>query len=151
MLGFGIFFIIFIFKYTHIINLIDYKIKITKKNSGMGQFFVRNTGALIFTIKQKGNLAVMKAIQNFFNKLLISNTPLIASNSILIEKGLEASKDSSSTAALNLNECGSFLNNQLNVALLTTSQQKGIEVNSLTIGQENIIKIVLIPLFDSLI
>ena len=38
LLGFGIFFIIFIFKYTHIINLIDYKIKITKKNSGKVHF-----------------------------------------------------------------------------------------------------------------
>lgn len=118
---------------------------------GDGSFFVSNTGALIFTIKQKGNLAVMKAIQNFFNKLLICNTPLIASNSILIEKGLQASRDSSSTATLNMNESGSFLNNQLNVAYLVTSQQKEIEVNSLTIGQESIIKMVLIPLLDSLI
>lgn len=117
---------------------------------GDGSFFVSKTGVLIFTINQKGNLAVMKAIQNFFNKLLISNTPLITSNSILIEKGLQAPRDSS-TATLNLNECGSFLNNQLNVAYLTTSQRKEIKVNSLTIGQESVIKIVLIPLFDSLI
>ena len=92
----------------------------------------------------------MKAIQNLFNKLLISNTPLIASNSIL-DKDLQASKDSSSTATLNLNECRSFLNNQLNVAFLITSKRKEIEVNSITIGQESIIKFVLIPLFDSLI
>ena len=118
---------------------------------GDGSFFISNTGALNFTIKQKGNLAVMKAIQNFFNELLFSNTPLITSNSILIEKGLQASKYSSYTATLNLKEGGSFLNNQFNVACLVTSQQKEIEVNSLTIGQESIIKILLIPLFDSLI
>ena len=120
---------------------------------GDGSFFVRSTGVLTFSIKQKGNLAVMKAIQNFFNKLLICDTPLIPSNSILMEKDSQALKDSfSSTTALNLNWCGSSEgkeNDQLNVASLSTSKQKDVVVYSLTISRENFIKIILIPLFDS--
>jgi len=99
---------------------------------------VSSSGGLSFSIKQKGNLAVMQAIQNFFNELLISNTPLIASNSTLTpEKGTQALKDSSSycSTASNLNKSEPFEKYQVYVASLSTSKQKEVEVNSLTISR----------------
>lgn len=95
-----------------------------------GSFFVRSTGALGVSIKQKGNLGLMKAIQNFFNKLLTLQT----------------------STALKLN--GSYtLNSNINIAPISTTKTANAEdaVNSLTISREGFIINVLIPFFDSLI
>jgi hypothetical protein len=113
---------------------------------------VSSSGGLNFSIKQRGNLAVMKAIQNFFNELLISNTPIIASNSNLRNKGTQALNDSSYSST-------SFCLLVIKLATLTWlfpnppdpfRFKAEVEVNFLTISRGGFIKIVLIPLFNSL-
>lgn len=114
---------------------LDHKIRITSYwllgfIEGDGSFFVRSTGGFGFSIKQKGNLGLMKAIQNFFNKLLTLQT----------------------STALKLN--GSYtLNSNINIAPISTTKTANAEdaVNSLTISREGFIINVLIPFFDSLI
>jgi hypothetical protein len=117
---------------------------------GDGSFFVRSTYALGFSINQRGNLVLMKAIQNFFNRLLTIETSLLSN--IVMEKGsLLNEPDSSNSTALNFNEFDTT--NSLSVAPISTTKPTNRKhaVNYITISREGYIKNVLIPFFDSMI
>ena len=85
---------------------------------------------ILFWIGILGFLLDRKNIISHTRKFLLlvsyNNVDLIGPAFKSIKEGLQTSKDSSSTATLNLKEGGSFLNNQFNVAYLVTSQQKEI-------------------------
>ena len=117
---------------------------------GDGSFFVSNTFALGFSIKQKGNLVLVKAIQNFFNKLL-TLSPSILSNIAKWKGSLLSDPDCSNSTALKFNEFEAI--NSLSIASISITKTTSREdvVHSITISREGYIKKVLIPFFDSMI